>query len=57
MPLMSNYALMVVPVGAVALYVAWREYAGKNRRDALLIAAFGAVIMLGAAWVELPDLT
>ncbi len=54
---MSNYALMVVPVGAVALYVAWREYAGKNRRDALLIAAFGAVIMLGAAWVELPDLT
>ncbi len=54
---MSNYALMAALVGAVALYAAWREYAGNNRRDALLIAAFGTVIMLGAAWVELPDLT
>ena len=53
---MSNYALMAALVGAVALFAAWREYAGNNRRDALLIAAFGAVIMLAAAWIELPDL-
>ena len=53
---MSNYALMAALVGAVALYAAWREYAGNNRRDAALIAAFGAVVMLAAAWIELPDL-
>ena len=53
---MSNYALMAALVGAVALFAAWREYAGDNRRDALLIAAFGVVIMLGAVWIELPDL-
>ena len=56
MPYMSNYALMAALVGAVALFAAWREYAGNNRRDAVLIAAFGAVIMLAAAWIELPDL-
>ena len=56
MPQMSNYALMAALVGAVALFAAWREYAGDNRRDALLIAAFGVVIMLGAVWIELPEL-
>lgn len=54
---MSNYALIVAAVGTVALYAAWREYAGNNRRDGLLIAAFGVVVMLGAVWIELPDLT
>ena len=53
---MSNYAIIVAAVGAVALFAAWREYAGNNRRDGLLIGAFGAVIMLVAAWIELPDL-
>ena len=56
MPYMSNVALVVALVGAVALFAAWREYAGNNRRDGLLIGAFGAVIMLVAAWIELPDL-
>ena len=53
---MSNYALIVAAVGTVALYAGWREYAGNNRRDGLLIAAFGVVVMLGAVWIELPDL-
>ena len=50
---MSNYAIIVAAVGAVALFAAWREYAVNNRRDGLLIGAFGAVIMLGAAWIVL----
>ena len=50
---MSNYAIIVAAVGAVALFAAWREYAGNNRRDGLLIGAFGVVVMLGAAWIEL----
>ena len=53
---MSNYAIIVAAVGAVALFAAWREYAGNNRRDGLLIGAFGVVIMLVAVWIELPDL-
>ena len=54
---MSNYALMAALVGAVALYAAWREYAGDNRRDAVLIAAFGAGVMFAAAWLIHPDFT
>lgn len=54
---MSNYALMAALVGAVALYAAWREYAGNNRRDAVLIAAFGAGIMFTVAWLVHPDFT
>ena len=50
---MSNYAIIVAAVGAVALFAAWREYAGNNRRDGLLIGAFGAVIMLVAVWIVL----
>ena len=57
MPNMSNYALMAALVGAVALYAAWREYAGDNRRDAVLIAAFGAGVMFAAAWLVQPDFT
>ena len=52
---MSNYALMAALVGAVALYAAWREYAGDNRRDAVLIAAFGAAVMFAAALLIHPD--
>ena len=54
---MSNYALMAALVGAVALYAAWREYAGNNRRDAVLIAVFGVGIMFAAAWLIHPDFT
>ena len=57
MPHMSNYALMAALVGAVALYAAWREYAGNNRRDALLIAVFGVGIMFASAWLVHPDFT
>ena len=57
MPYMSNYALMAALVGAVALYAAWREYAGNNRRDALLIAVFGVGIMFASAWLVHPDFT
>ena len=52
---MSNYALMTALVGGVALYAAWREYAGDNRRDAMLIAAFGVSIMFASAWLVHPD--
>lgn len=55
MPNMSNDALMAALVGAAALYVAWREYAGDNRRDAVLVAAFGAGVMFAAAWLVHPD--
>lgn len=54
---MSNYALMAALVGAVALYAAWREYAGNKRRDAVLIAAFGAGVMFAAALLIHPDFT
>ena len=54
---MSNYALMAALVGAVALYAAWREYAGDNRRDAVLIAVFGVGIMFTVAWLVHPDFT
>ncbi len=52
---MSNYALMAVLVGAVALFAAWREYAGDNRRDAVLIAVFGVGVMFAAALLVQPD--
>lgn len=52
---MSNYALMTALVGAVILYTAWREYAGDNRRDAVLIAVFGVGVMFAAALLVQPD--
>ena len=54
---MSNYALMAALVGAVALYVAWRGYAGDNRRGTVRVAAFGAGVMFAAAWLVHPDVT
>ena len=52
---MFNYALMTALVGAVILYTAWREYAGDNRRDAVLIAVFGVGVMFAAALLVQPD--
>jgi uncharacterized membrane protein len=52
---MFNLANVVGVVAAVALYAAWREYAGDNRRDAALLATFGASVMLAAIWLANAD--
>ncbi|MGA8392864.1 MAG: hypothetical protein WB775_12110 [Burkholderiaceae bacterium] len=38
---------------AAVLYAAWHEYAARNRRDAQLLAAAGALSLMGSAavWV------
>ena len=47
---MSENAFLVALLGGVMLLGAWREYASDNRRDASLLAAFGAGgILAGAA--------
>ena len=50
---MSDYALLIALLAAVILAGAWHEFAGDNRRDAGLLAAFGAGGMLAgaAAWL------
>ena len=50
---MSDYALPLAALGLLILLGAWREHARDNRRDAKLIAAFGAGGMLAgaAAWL------
>lgn len=50
---MSDYAIPLAALGLLILLGAWREYARDNRRDAKLIAAFGAGGMLAgaAAWL------
>lgn len=40
---MVDYLLVTALLTAVILLGAWREYADDNRRDAWLLAAFGAV--------------
>jgi hypothetical protein len=40
-------------VAAAVLYAAWHEYARNNRRDARLLAATGAVSLMGSAAVWL----
>lgn len=54
---MFDSAILVGVVAAVALYAAWREYAGDNRRDAALLVTFGASVMLAAVWLANSDLT
>ena len=39
---MPDYALPIALLGGVMLLGAWREYVSDNRRDARLLAAFGA---------------
>jgi hypothetical protein len=38
-------------VAAAAAYVAWREYASNNRRDAVLLAIFGGGVLSATAWI------
>ncbi|MBL0124263.1 MAG: hypothetical protein IPP88_16585 [Betaproteobacteria bacterium] len=52
---MVDPAILVGVVAAVALYAAWREYAWDNRRDAALLATFGASVMLAAIWLANSD--
>jgi len=49
----------VMTVGGLAVavaifYAAWHEYSAKNRRDAQLLAALGAVSLVGsiAVWIH-----
>ena len=49
---MSNYALAIGLIAAIVLHCAWREYTNDNRRDAKLLAAFGAGgLLTAAAWL------
>ncbi len=50
---MSEYAFLFAGLAAVMLLCSWREYVSNNRRDARLMAAFGATGMLAstAAWL------
>ncbi len=49
-PDMAHGALALA---AVLLFVAWHEYTQKNQRDAKLLAAVGAVSLMGSAAVWL----
>lgn len=56
---MNNLMAMDIAVGALALslailYAAWYEYKTSNRRDAKLLAAVGALALVGSAvvWVQ-----
>ena len=50
---MYDYAFLIAMLAAVLLLGAWREHRSDNRRDARLLAAFGAGGMLAgaAAWL------
>lgn len=50
---MPDIAFMLVLVAAPMLFCAWREYVNDNRRDARLLATFGAGGMLAGAAVWL----
>ena len=50
---MYDYALLMALLAVVLLLGAWREHRSDSRRDARLMAAFGAGGMLAgaAAWL------
>ncbi len=50
---MFDYAPLIAVLAAVMLAGAWREYASDNRRDAGLLATFGAGSLLAGAAVWL----
>lgn len=54
---MSSYAIATAAIAAVAFYAAWREYAGRNRRDAALIAAFGVGLLFVSGVLVRTDLS
>lgn len=45
---MFSAAIVAGVVAVVTFYAAWREHATDNRRDAALLASFGASVMLAA---------
>ena len=56
---MSELLVPDVAIGALALsvavlYAAWHEYTEKNQRDVKLLAAVGAVSLMGSAvaWLQ-----
>lgn len=57
---MNDFGVPDVAIGGLALagavlYAAWREYIEKNPRDASLLAAVGALSLMGgaaAAWLQ-----
>ena len=50
---MSDAALLIAALATVILLGAWREYVSDNRRDARLMAAFGAAGMMASTAVWL----
>ena len=44
-----DVAMGGLALAAAVLYAAWHEYAAKNHRDAKLMAAVGAVSLMGSA--------
>jgi FtsH-binding integral membrane protein len=49
--MVDTMAILAALVGAALFFGAWREYAADNRRDATLLAAFGAALAGAAAWL------
>ena len=49
-----NAAIGALVLAFAILYAAWHEYTEKNRRDAKLLAAMGAVCLMGSsvAWLQ-----
>ena len=55
---MNEFTAPDMAIGALALacallYAAWHEYSANNRRDSHLLAAVGAVSLVGSAMVWL----
>lgn len=49
------HLLAIAAIAVAAIYVAWREYAGNNHRDAVLLALFGGSVMSFTAWLAHVD--
>ena len=49
-----DIAIGGLALAAAVLYAAWHEYAAKNQRDAKLLAAVGAISLMGSAmaWLQ-----
>ena len=49
-----NMALGAIALTAAIAYGAWHEFTTNNRRDAKLLAAIGAIGLIGstAAWLQ-----
>ena len=48
---MAEHGFLMAALAAVILLGAWREYVTNNRRDARLMAAFGAAGMMASTAV------